>query len=506
MLVSYKRELNHNYLIIESEKDIDVNRYEIKMMIENHLSCLLIMSIRYVNAKLTLYYEISSKQSMLRIYENRELGYEALKNLLFQFHKVLLMMEEYLINSNHLIIDPEYIYMNIETNEISFIYYPCHEEDAKEAFQKLAEYILNRINHQDEKAVFLAYKMYKDTRNKNFTLEEILDFSEIEDIEILEKDRYTNNEFKQVQKEESRSVFESISVSSETIFSEESSIKNEEKEDVSNKKAGTKFRINNENEIVNHVKSNNNKKFYVIAIVFLFILVGLLYLKYSGLLPDSISYDQFLIMLGTTVMIITGSIFKIYLDIKRYKINQEEKESIEWQKAEQDKVESGEELFWNEDAKQKIKAETTDTIQIYDFLSSKSSNTNVKDSFHEIFTDTVAEEPGIYGDTVLLGGVYDDSEKQILQGMIKGKEVTYQIDHLPFTVGKLAECVDLELKDDSISRMHARFFEREGKVYLEDLNSTNGTFKNGMRLEANETVKVEVEDEISFAKLTFFYH
>lgn len=506
MQVSYKRELNHNYLIIENEKDIDVNGYEIRMIIENHLFGLLIMSIRYVNAKLTLYYEISSKQSMLRIYENRELEYEALKNLLFQFHKVLLMMEEYLINSNHLIIDPEYIYMNIETNEIFFIYYPGHEEDSKEAFQKLAEYILNRINHQDEKAVFLAYKMYKDTRNKNFTLEKILDFSEIEYNQILEKDRNTNNAFKQVQKEESRSVFESISVSSETIFSEESSIENEKKEEVSNKKAGDICKINNEIETVNDVKPNNIKKFYVIAGIFLFILVGLSYLKYSGLLPDSISYDQFLIMLGTTAMIITGSIFKIYLDIKRCKVKQDNNEAIdEWENAEQDIVRSTTQLVANEDVKQEIKAEATDTIHIYDFLSSKTSNPSLKDSFHEIYTDVVAEEPGMYGDTVLLGNVLDDSEKQILWGIVKGKEVTYQINHLPFTVGKLAECVDLELKDDSISRMHARFFEREGKVCLEDLNSTNGTFKNGMRLEANETVKVEVGDEISFANLTFVY-
>ncbi len=506
MQVSYKRELNHNYLMIENEKDIDVNGYEIRMMIDNHLSCLLNMSMRYVNAKLTIYYEISSKQSMLRIYENKELGYESLKNLLFQFHKALLMVEEYLINSNYLIIDPEFIYMNLETNEISFICYPGHEEDAKEAFQKLAEYILNKINHQDDKAVFLAYKVYKNTRNKNFTLEEILNFSEIENNEILEKERNTNYELKQVKKEEAHSVFESISVLSDTIFSEESSINNEKKEDISNEKAGNNFLLDNEIETANHVKSNHIKKYYAIVCVFLFILVGLSYLKYAKRLPDSVSYDQFLIMLGTTVMILTGSVIKIYLDIKRCKMKQDDKESIEdWRKKEQNKVEAGEE-FWNDEGKKEIAAETTDTIHIYDFLSSETSNSNVKDRFYDDYTDAVAEEAALYGDTVLLESVIENSEKQILCGMIKGKEVTYEIDHLPFTVGKLAECVDLEIKDDSISRMHARFFEREGKMYLEDLNSTNGTFKNGMRLEANETVKVEVEDEISFAKVTFVYH
>ena len=158
-------------------------------------------------------------------------------------------------------------------------------------------------------------------------------------------------------------------------------------------------------------------------------------------------------------------------------MKQEEKSSIEWKETEE-----------------------------YEVVSVNSSDTNRKDNFHEIFKNMVTEEVSMYGDTVLLGNVGENLEKRILQAMIKGKNMVYQIDHLPFTVGKLGGCVDLELKDDSISRMHARFFEQEGKMYLEDLNSTNGTFKNGMRLDANETVKVEVEDEISFAKLTFVYH
>ncbi len=457
MQVSYKRELNHNYLMIEDEKEINADGYEMQMITHNSIASLLVMSIKYINAKVVLYYEISSKQSMQKIYENKELGYEELKKFLFQFHKMLLTAEEYLINSNYLIIDPEYIYLNIETNEISLIYCPWHEKNSKEAFQKLIEYILNRVDHQDEKAVLLAYKVYKDTRNKNFTIEEILDFSGIENNETLNQSR--GNEFEEI-----------------TIFSEESSITGEIKESVINKKEETVSETANEVEATDFMKTKD-KKYYFITSIFLIILAGLLYLKYSDLLPDSVSYDQFLILLGAAVMIITGSIFKICLDRKRYKMKQEEKSSIEWKETEE-----------------------------YEVVSVNSSDTNRKDNFHEIFKNMVTEEVSMYGDTVLLGNVGENLEKRILQAMIKGKNMVYQIDHLPFTVGKLGGCVDLELKDDSISRMHARFFEQEGKMYLEDLNSTNGTFKNGMRLDANETVKVEVEDEISFAKLTFVYH
>lgn len=41
---------------------------------------------------------------------------------------------------------------------------------------------------------------------------------------------------------------------------------------------------------------------------------------------------------------------------------------------------------------------------------------------------------------------------------------------------------DIALPDMSVSRRHARVFKENGKVYVEDLKSTNGTFVNGQRI------------------------
>lgn len=451
-----------------------MNNYEIKMVIENNIPCLISMSVRYINAKLKLYYEISSKQSMYNIYENREIGYSELHKFLLQFHKILLTMEEYLINANHLLIDPKFLYMNIETSEISFLYYPNNDIDSKEAFKKMAEYILNKINHLDEKAVFLAYKLYKETRNSNFTLHEILNHSESD---YFIKDSISDKCTK-VQENESHLVYESLL----TPKDEDMSVNKENKENTDSI---------NFTPIVNEKEKEqviDSKKMYIIAGIFLCILVFLLYCYNQNLLLENISYDQFLIMIGTTAMIISGCVFKIYLNKKRLIDNHDDEIPDVCNRTEKEIIE-----------------EKIDTVQLYDFLSGEDFSLHGEDKVNEI-PFALTEENGKYGDTVLLDGFCNQTEKQILVGINTGKEEIYKIEDLPFTVGKSSEHVNLELKDDSISRMHARFFKREGKLYLEDLNSTNGTFKNGMRLEANETVKVELEDEISFAKLTFVYH
>ena len=53
--------------------------------------------------------------------------------------------------------------------------------------------------------------------------------------------------------------------------------------------------------------------------------------------------------------------------------------------------------------------------------------------------------------------------------------------------------------------MHARIIKQGAEIYLEDLNSTNGTFKNGLRLEPYEKRKLEKEDEIKCGNVTIIF-
>ena len=60
----------------------------------------------------------------------------------------------------------------------------------------------------------------------------------------------------------------------------------------------------------------------------------------------------------------------------------------------------------------------------------------------------------------------------------------------PFTVGRATDN-DMCLDDDEFaSSHHARFFSRDGRTWVEDLTSTNGTFVNNNRIEQSAELKI----------------
>ena len=80
------------------------------------------------------------------------------------------------------------------------------------------------------------------------------------------------------------------------------------------------------------------------------------------------------------------------------------------------------------------------------------------------------------------------------------------LDRATVTIGKKREDADFVIEEISISRIHARIMKEQDGFYLEDLNSTNGTFKNGLRMQPYEKRKLEEGDEIRFGKKEFVFY
>ncbi|MBF0462337.1 MAG: FHA domain-containing protein [Magnetococcales bacterium] len=73
-----------------------------------------------------------------------------------------------------------------------------------------------------------------------------------------------------------------------------------------------------------------------------------------------------------------------------------------------------------------------------------------------------------------------------------------------FIVGRSAAS-DLRMNDPTISKRHARFEVKEGKVFLSDLGSSNGTTVNAVALHPSVSREINVGDRIGFGKNYFVF-
>jgi pSer/pThr/pTyr-binding forkhead associated (FHA) protein len=79
----------------------------------------------------------------------------------------------------------------------------------------------------------------------------------------------------------------------------------------------------------------------------------------------------------------------------------------------------------------------------------------------------------------------------------------FDIDKASFTVGR-DSCCDIRLSEGHPSRLHAQFILKAGKLLLDDLNSTNGTFVNNQRI--HKATAVHSGDIIRFSSNEFTLH
>lgn len=84
-----------------------------------------------------------------------------------------------------------------------------------------------------------------------------------------------------------------------------------------------------------------------------------------------------------------------------------------------------------------------------------------------------------------------------------GQTVNFPLAHESaiITIGRRKEN-DIVLSDLSVSRNHARIVVKEDSVFIEDLNSANGTLINGAAID--HSVAIKIGDEILIGENRLF--
>ena len=157
MQIDYKRDLNHNYMIIREEGEPDAASYQIRMLQTNSITGILECRIHKMDNHTLFYYDITSRQSLSTVYEHQQVGCSFLKMLFQEIVKVLEELGSYLLDPEGLILTPNTVYLTAEPLQFSFCYLPGEKHSVNNQLRELMEYLLPKLNHQEPKTVVLGY-------------------------------------------------------------------------------------------------------------------------------------------------------------------------------------------------------------------------------------------------------------------------------------------------------------------------------------------------------------
>lgn len=529
MRAEYKRDMNHNYLILHGDKDIDTASYQVRMLVGNAVPSLLTCRVQGIDGKFMVYYDITSRQPVSTLYEQRKFGIEDLRMIFGGFIQVMEEMSEYLLNPGELVIRPEYIYMDIEKKELFFCYLPGFQQDVREQFQALTEYVLPKLDHEDGKAVMLGYGVYRRALEDSFHLEHIKeDLYHVQD----KADVQSNSPLGENSSGEKgarcpemldgifrREGTEHISESRENSGTISGSEGIEKQYNDKREEENDFFRREDENTRTNKRKKAGNKytgksekgmkqcdgglkcgvwKQIIWSGAGVTILMGLIAAKLLGYLPgiriESI-LGVVLVCMGVGMLI-----YKICVGRRK-----DTGKSALVQNTRMGNFSSG---FDN-------KKEKLDKGYLYrrdfDFgedekeVHTRVSQENLSSQQNfETDSDEQGPPPENCGETVIL------SENPVagpasLVSREPGELATIFLKDDLTVIGKLETAADAVVNLPTVSRVHAKIKKRDGEYYLSDLNSRNGTSVNGRILKSEEEYLLVDQDEVDFAQARYIF-
>ncbi len=474
--ITYERSMNHNYMIL-SKCDFFDNEgdrkddFRTRMLLENDIPGLLPVTHRLVNSESRYYYEINSMQSLDRLYDKNEIGYEELKKLLSGCVSLFERLEEYLLDGTQIIIKPQFIYINVEKMEPYFVCYPDYEGDVRLSFMEFIDELLTKIDHNDERAVMLGYKVYRYTRNPNYVISEIDNIMEHSIADMAVK-TCINTDYMENMNMESEAGDLHVNCYDES----------EANYDIGyNDEAGMPYEYGTGK---NSKKADIRDLIGAVFCMLVSLCAGAIILGARLLRAFKLSEDNELYLCGAIAMAFVAAVLFMSCYIKKRK-----------QDREMDLLNIKDEEAYEEPAQA---YSCTEHNQLYfkpDISDMCKSDNHKSNKYKSDNNDA--------GETVCLS----DSrvEERVLIGRMNGREVNISLERLPMTVGKQANVSDFVINDTAVSKMHARFEERDGRVFVCDLNSTNGTVRNGVMLGINQPVALEPGDRLRFGRTCFTY-
>ena len=545
----YIKDMHSSYMVLKGDREKNKN-YRVKMILNNSIPGLIRTELRSYDNIDIFYYDITGKTELIKKYETSSLSYQELTTILGNLINIIEGSLDYLLCEDDFIINPSYIFLDKEKNEILLCYLVGYKVNLREQFSEFVEYLMNKVDYKDEAAVLLVYSIYKQSKESDCTFLKIKE-------ELLQKHNNKVNEIKH-----SLKVSENLTSNNDIITEKIKAIK--EKNPSNNEIALNKSIDNNspknnrsdeknlKTKSITHInksylikefnrtvvkltnsfakanktitKHNNtfavgnkktpytplkneieedvevyyypNKIYLQISIAIIIgislFLLGMFYGLYDNELHTGVD------MVKVICSLIILSCLESYVITRLLNVKNKITKMvsiIHYQDEELEDIQKSAKDCCQRNTKQDSQKSTKDdTI--------KNSKEDIED-YSQNDTEVLWLIEGMEEEGTQILEVLKTIS--FLKPLDKESYKYISISEFPFVIGKEKDKVNAVINEKSVSRTHCKLEERDGVIYLMDLGSTNGTFINGERLNKLESYRLENMDEVLISNVSYRY-
>ncbi len=477
MEAKFYKDYKHNYMVLRCRQAVFLDTYSYKMLSMGKAQGLLKCSTRYMNNEAYLYYEIGSAISLHQMYQHKKMGYEQIEGLLSDIEEMLEELNKFFMEERDLVLQPEFLYYDFTLHRYRGVYYP--EEGAVGGdYEPLLDFLLEHVDTDNQPLTDAVYQFYEKGMEGSFSIGEALQLLE-ESCGLPEEKQETA-----VPECGNRARIDGVEPEEEVRWKAVGLPEENMLEDIATETFAAKGKVAG--------KKIQGGKFWIFFSVFSFLgLIAALAVWYGY----TLSQEEEMILFGC-IAVMGGCFLVGVIQFVRNRIG---KKSAKESKRTGKEEDITEEFIYEEipSLEKVLDRDMNIAVARCEYPERKESNRETRACRNE------RQNSEEYGGTVFFEESVITGHK--LYALDKKNKKHIDFDKLPCTIGSLPGYADIVLDGKSVSRIHARL-EREGdKVMLTDLNSTNGTFKNGLRMEPQETVQIEPGDEVRFGQICYCY-
>lgn len=557
--VEIKHDIDKNYLVIRGS---DENTYMLKMLAGNSVKGFLDLEVRVLNNVNQYYYDITGKESFQQKSARRKWTGTELRKAVSDILGCLQKSREYLLTPEHFVLNPEYVYQSMDTEDVYLCYAWNYEENVNGQLTELFAYFMNVVDYDDRDAVDLVYKLYDTSREENCTLQRLwgaLSVPKVKRVVIEEEQEeekgQDDNVSSKVRKplrlksdgERKRSQKSTLVKMNKNVGNEKNKEKSQEKGKEKNKEKSKPEKLKRKNAGKKSEKSNNTAsgtsmlvKVLLIVAVQAAIIGIILFGASAGFFFENggISYTKTggsFLVLGVVDMYLLTKIFG----------EEEQNEKQSEQKVEQAAWEEEKERSFvlakkngrkdaatakqstlsleNESVKGQANTRRKQTVQVsrgwelqnmtlerngYNQMGQEAERVSgaVQKTSSENLDGTVVLDLGKTIVDQRGDGAWNATKKKMCYLVPDENEYgVISLGEFPFFIGRFQKDTDSLKGSRNISRMHSKIEQIGSSFFISDLNSTNGTFVNQKRVEKDKKIELYEGDQVMFANIPYHF-